>query len=402
MPKFTVKSTELVGTDVDIVSLVHKGASRIPFRIMKEDNEPMLDLHSIARKAISKAAGSVGPSVLAVVLRKGADLGVYTQVIEKAGLSVAKMEEKDGLIIYKQDGASEVNPQTMKINDDLGLIIGGMQKGFESWDWQSTSLKDMFSTEGFYPSMWLGLDLLGATFGNIMQKAETPAEAKEQLSKAVDEFKSWMEGIAGAIPDHAFKMDHILRSNDWKPVEKDGKTTIEPTAKAAAKKEDISTSPTFGNATSTAQVAASGDQNIDANPVHGNETPAAGGGKEKLPGPVDNNIEGNPVEKTAEQKAAEAAEAKKAETDPVLLALAGLTTKITENATKHEVALKGVNDKMTALDSRVEAVATQAKKTEAAVLGTVVTEAAGDRTQKTERAVKSIPLLDTGLRPNVQ
>ena len=70
MRKLQLKATELVDTDVNFVSLVERGANRIPFRITKED-EQMLDLHKIGRSLFRKAEPK--PEIVAVIAQKGAD-----------------------------------------------------------------------------------------------------------------------------------------------------------------------------------------------------------------------------------------------------------------------------------------------------------------------------------------
>ena len=70
MRKLQLKATELVDTDVNFVSLVTRGANRIPFRITKED-EQMLDLHKIARSLFKTADPK--PEIVAVIAQKGAD-----------------------------------------------------------------------------------------------------------------------------------------------------------------------------------------------------------------------------------------------------------------------------------------------------------------------------------------
>jgi hypothetical protein len=57
MPKLLLEAHELTDADVDFVSLVKRGANRIPFRIVKEDTSDMLDLHKIGRKLFKQAAG---------------------------------------------------------------------------------------------------------------------------------------------------------------------------------------------------------------------------------------------------------------------------------------------------------------------------------------------------------
>lgn len=416
MPKLTITANELVGTDADFVSLVKKGANRIPFRIIKEDQTDMIDLHSIAKTALAKSAAPTKPAVLAVVVAKTDNMDSIKAALVAAGLSVEKAEEKDGITVFKQEGVSDANPQTMKLNDEVALIVTGMQKGFESWDWQSTSLKDMFSTEGFYPSMWLGLDLLGATFGNIMQKAENPAEAKEQLSKAVDEFKSWLESLSGSIPEHAFKAEQLLKANDWGDEEvtddkgeKSKKKT--PKKKAAVTKEEVSANPLFGNATSTAQQPVNDAGNIDANPVHGNETPHASGGKQPNPAGSDGNIEGSPVagSTTSPAPVAPAAAKKDGEgeqPDPnaALLASIGslIDTKLTAAQKANTDAIAAVAGSVEKLDVAVKAVADRTQKMDVALNGTVDPGQPDDRQQHRQQksASKAPPLLDTGLRPN--
>ena len=54
MSRLEFKATELTDTDVDFVSLVKRGANRLPFRITKGDDE-MIDLYAIGRKMFQKA-----------------------------------------------------------------------------------------------------------------------------------------------------------------------------------------------------------------------------------------------------------------------------------------------------------------------------------------------------------
>ena len=60
MGRMQIEATELKGTDVSFVSLVKHGANRIPFRIVKEDQEAMLDLGKIGRQMFRKADAKPG------------------------------------------------------------------------------------------------------------------------------------------------------------------------------------------------------------------------------------------------------------------------------------------------------------------------------------------------------
>jgi hypothetical protein len=54
MSRLEIKANELTDTDVSFVSLVKRGANRLPFRITKGDTE-MLDLYAVGRRMFQKS-----------------------------------------------------------------------------------------------------------------------------------------------------------------------------------------------------------------------------------------------------------------------------------------------------------------------------------------------------------
>ena len=63
MARLEMKATELTNTDVNFVSLVKRGANRIPFRITKGDED--MDLYAIGRRIFQKS--DPVPTVVAVL-----------------------------------------------------------------------------------------------------------------------------------------------------------------------------------------------------------------------------------------------------------------------------------------------------------------------------------------------
>ncbi|MCL4743846.1 MAG: hypothetical protein KJZ83_00375 [Burkholderiaceae bacterium] len=207
MPKLQIKATELVNTDVNFVSLVKRGANRIPFRITKED-EPMLDLHKIGRTLFKKTDPK--PAIVAAVIKKGADLNQVAAIFKSAGLEPKEFvkSEKDGIVtVAKADAEKAEDTVVFKVSDEVGLVISHLKKTFDSYAYSSTDFSVVMATEGVYPSMCVAKEALGTTIGNILYKAASPAEASQQVASAIDAFKDYMTMLLGSVPVQAFKAD---------------------------------------------------------------------------------------------------------------------------------------------------------------------------------------------------
>lgn len=371
--KLTTKATELIDTEVQAVSLVKKGAIRVPFRIVKEDTSDMIDLSKIAATAFNKSATAL-PTVYAAVVAKGEgfSLEAATKAITDAGLKVDNIEETDTAVFFKQDAKAPASVQTMKINDNFGLLVAGVQKSFESYDFQSTTFKELFATEGFFPSMWMGADMLAYTIGNIMQKAENPGDAFTMISSAVDEFKTWMGDLAKAIPEHAFKADIALHKAEVNAGE-DGATPVvtEPATPA---------------------------------PVEEPEADDEAEGTEEEGDDADTPDEPEAVEKADKKKVKGKGNLtitkKDKSTEPEAPAPDGNAALLKSIGELIDGKIAPVTKSLTDVTKRLDGVDGKLKKAEEAINGTVSADADGDhdepeRTQKSESKVP--PLLDTGM-----
>lgn len=387
-----MQATELVGTDVERVALVKKGAARLPFRITKSEDQPMLDLTKLGLGFL-KSERKAG--VLAAVVRKGADLAAITPILTASGLSVEKQEEKEGMIVFAQTGVDDFETGVVRINDDLGLVVSGLTKAFSSYDFESTSFGDVFKAGSFYPSIRVAQEMLTDTIHNIMYDASSPTEATAAVTKAVDEFKEYTAALASALPVHAFKADVEVSKADKKGGKwVDGKWV--PDAPVAAAKADsaIEKNPTHGNQPIDTTVGGT-NNGIEKDPAFGNETPHATGGKSKpdaIVGETSNNIEKNPaITKSDADK-----DAPKVDPAPAADALAALTKTLTES-----IAALGtkVEQQVSALKTEVDGVAAKLAKAEEALNGTVAVEPGADKTgvrkTDTSRYQEAPPLMDT-------
>jgi len=215
LPNIKVKAAELLDTDVQFVSLVDRAANRLPFRITKsEDGTMQLDLYELGRRVFK--ADPKEPTVAVVMISKTANLEAQVERLAKAGLNMETPDETaDDFISYVQPDVEVKDEVVMKLDDEVALVVShvgaSMKKQFESFNFEDTTFKEVFATEGFFLSMHMAADMFGFTVNNIMQKADSPADALAQIEQAGNDFVQFLKGLVGAIPVHAFKADvHIL------------------------------------------------------------------------------------------------------------------------------------------------------------------------------------------------
>ena len=480
MPKFEIKATELTDTDVNFVALVKRGANRIPFRLTKGETD-MIDLHKIGRQMFKKA--DPAPVVVAIVTQKSdLDPKLISTVAKAAGLDKLAKSDKDGIVSFSKADAPTEGLFLVKLDEDIALAVAHSQlrKGFSGYDFSSTDFKDVVGTNGFCSGLCLASNALDCTIGNILANAESPAAAREQIDKAIDDFKAYVGALTGGIPVQAFKADQALAlAKAEKNMDGDGKasggtdddqSTGDEDDKTKAKKADAGKNGTGagfegGAGSETNDRATSDDkENTEVNAKPGEKVSGAKKGENGFTADSDRDGDDDTI-MTGESQAGEGAaqpptdsqaatarataddkktpktqgqpggatldtagipdkalaknegdadvgqkdkgnklpdrqsgagaQEKDVQTlksdDPVMLAIQALAKSVQES-------VASVSKRVDELGSQVQGVAALAKKTDAALNGTVFNETDGDapaRIEKSEGRSGDIPLLDT-------
>lgn len=373
MPKLQVGSSELVNADAEFVSLVKRGANRIPFRITKEDTTDMIDLAKIGRSLFKQEAPK--PAVVAVITQKGVDIAALSAIFDEAGLessTFVKAEEGTIVTLTKQDTPLGDDSVVLKVSDEVAVVVSGLQKAFDSYSYTMTDFNEVIRTEGVYPMMYVAKDALGATISNILYKAASPGEAAEMVGQAIDSFRVYMTGILGDVPVTAFKMENALHAAGSliKAADKGDEPIVEPKVE---KTEELEAAAD--------DVAKEGDEYADAVAKEGDAEPDVVDKGEDPPGDT-------------VEKAEEPSPVASGDFQAMFAAMQDqLTTLITKNQEDVQKQIADLGGSFTALDSKLnEAVAKMD--------GTVFMEDAGDAApvQKSESA-KVPPLLDTAYTP---
>ena len=373
MPRLQLDAQELTATEVDFVSLVKRGANRLPFRIVKEDTEDMLDLARLTR--VFRKADPV-PVVIAAVVRKGADLDAARDRLARAGLALDGMAEEAELVVFRQPNATSGDEALIKLDDDLGLVVSGLAKAGDT-GLGETAFGRQFQSEAFLPSMRLASGMLGSSVAGIIEKAESPTEAAAQIAEAVDDFKAYVTGLAAALPQQALKADLA-------PMAKSVTVNLNLNTPAS----NIEGSPTHGNDTDTRLTTQGTSNAIESSPTAGNETPRNPATKPSIgTAAANNDIEGSPV---AKSDSAVDPGAILAGVEALLQkGLGGMQAQLT-------AAMAGVQRDVAGMGDRLDRVERRARKAEEAVRGTVTSDAAADRADLRKTATAKVPpLLDT-------
>lgn len=280
MPTVKLDATEMADADVLYISLVDRGANRIPFKVIKQESNMAghytgLDLSSLFRTQKSDQSPDPAPTaqVLGVVTMKGEQYESVKGAVEAAGFSVADEQElEDGSVIFKQETA-DVQPHELtivKLNDQVALVT----KGFSPYSMEmelgsGVSFADAVTASGFYPSIRTVTEVLGSGVNTLVVSAPTPAEAAKSIAKMFDEAKQYVVSLVGGLPVKAFKMDAtvaeaVATKNDPEPAEDGDQGGDDGDQEAVAKAAKKKPFPPAADGDPADDEAAPGDGKADA------------------------------------------------------------------------------------------------------------------------------------------
>ena len=218
MAKLKVKAKEIFNGDVRWISLVKRGANRLPIKIIKseEDESMNIDLGSVLfRKRDGEAAvpASESVDVAAVVIRKGDDMDKLVAAVKDLGLAVDDTQEDDDALILKQAGweDDEASMVPLRLNEDIGLILGGNAKKFFDPFSDSMSFIENVGAKGFFPGVQMANEALISTTMGIMRNSEDRKDAVSMIEKALDDHKAFVMGLTKSLPKVAFKLEELDR-----------------------------------------------------------------------------------------------------------------------------------------------------------------------------------------------
>jgi hypothetical protein len=206
-------ANEISDLDVRFISLVGRGANRIPFRVLKSESDMSIDLNKIFAKK-QEAVAELKPRVVAVVVSQKSLAPAVAAVLAKQGqVVVSTKEEGDGAILHLTAEAIPDNVMVIKSSETTAYVVENAKKGFESYP-DSGDFLENIGTASFFPGLQLASDVLWQTVFNLVYGSEDVSDTStppvEQLGVALDQFKAYVLGLLSSVPVEVFKSDDIF------------------------------------------------------------------------------------------------------------------------------------------------------------------------------------------------
>ena len=400
MPTLAFKATEMKAAKVVHISLVDRAATRMPFKVIKQEN-PMksfkhLDLASVfKREAIVES-----PEIVGVITMKSEGYQSIAEGIADAGFDVSKADElEDGSVVFSQSDASPEDCAIIRISDNAVLAV----KSFRPYNVDmtmadGTSFSDVVKAQGFSPGVGTMVDVLRFGVLSMAEKSDDPEAAAQAVAKMFDEARNYTVAMVKALPSKAFKLESLVPA-------------------LTEKKDDTSATSATSATSREGQMAPEGMSDEEAvtkgfKPFVKGQKPGAAPGVKATAGKVadadaadegaeaDGKKKGNPFAKKSGETSTEGVS-----TEQVSGIIAA---QMTEFATKMESLLSGVTKavgdlggEVKSLAIRVESAESVAKAANEAVSSTLVTGSSTDdhasvKAQKGEYKSREI---DTAYQP---
>lgn len=243
--KIKAKLRKLTDADVRYVSLVDRGANRIPFRIVKSDskeNQMGIDLSKLGLRVAKKDATANKATVSAVVIAKNDQALVekVRQALEADGfkLTVTKSFE-DGSVALAADEDFDKDATVIRLNENLCVVVKSFDQYAESMS--QSALGEKAAESGFYEGVAGAMADMQEKVYAILQKGD--ASAPVELEEAIGNFQAYVTGLSVALPATVFKAEKPLTAlvTEFKPevaVEKKEEVVVEKKEGEAAKPDE--------------------------------------------------------------------------------------------------------------------------------------------------------------------
>lgn len=421
MPKLKFNAVKMSDAHVSHISLVERGANRIPFKVIKQENHMSqfagIDLGNLfgTRKSEAKA-----PEVVAVVTMKGEGFESIKKQVEEAGFAVSDVKEmEDGSMVFKQGEGEFEDGTVIRLNDDIAIVT----KGFSPYNMDvsagDVSFADQCAAKGFYPGVDAIMNTLSDAVRNITYNAKDPNEAKVAVTKLFSEASAYVAAFVGSLPVKAFKLETCYAEAPA-PVAKadlpngDGVTdevTEEMVTKAALTAEEKKYFATLSGKDKFAFIKATPEARSKM------MEDAADGDKDDSTGGASGAKKGEAADPAAPAPAADPAHAAPA-ADPVqskdmevvmksMADIAGRLDKFSGAFEGVQKSIKDINESLASASQRLDAAEKVAKAAKDAVAGAVVSGADGGdagvvSTQKSEGGCFGGRDIDTAYMPGLR
>lgn len=205
---------KLVDVDVEFVSLVKRGANRLPLRVIKSDDIENQEENKMSffDKLFSNAEASKDetkePQISAIIMDSQCNIEDVEKQLEELGFKITEKEEVEGGIVFRQSEFSEEDV-VIRLSETTFVSISNVSKAFEPFA-SGDSFADNFNKGSFFPSVRMATDVLMDTIVNVMFNDDGNKAPVETVTKVLEEFNRFVLTSLKSIPKDAFKLEDIM------------------------------------------------------------------------------------------------------------------------------------------------------------------------------------------------
>lgn len=218
MSKITAKLHELRDASVAYVSLVDRAATRIPFRIMKRDEQekPMINLAQLGKALTGTAKKAEKPAITGVVVlaqKTEARTEAVKAALAAHGFSVDTVTKNDdGTLLYAQcDNPLAEDSHLVRVSDQMLVVLKGFDPYSEALS-DNADFNELVAANGFFAGMNTAFSGLSATISDALQNADSPEAAAPAIKGTLDKFSTYVQALVEGLPSAAFKADMTLQT----------------------------------------------------------------------------------------------------------------------------------------------------------------------------------------------
>lgn len=243
--KITVRARALKNGNANFISMVDRGANRLPVQALKNEDKNMFDLDNIFRRQKKERDAAIKNEVVALLVPADQTDGYVTAMKQEnpdQDLHVFTVEGKEHVSVISLKSEEETDLSQALIfqggEDAPAVAVSGAQKMLHDWGYDSDQgFAGSVISNGFYSNARSACDVFMSALFDTMEKAEdNPTEAVNSL---VTEFGSYMTSLVANVPAQAFKYEQ-LRPVTVEPTQDEHEEQVEgATAGEAAKSEPV-------------------------------------------------------------------------------------------------------------------------------------------------------------------
>jgi hypothetical protein len=235
MPTYKTKATKMSDARVSFISLVERGANRIPFKIIKQENgmtgKPFagIDLGNLFTQKAE--TGPMPVELLGVATMQDDDYQHVLKGLSDCGLKIdAPVAQDDGSVVLKQvEGVVEGGGSIVRLNEHIALVTKNFTPYMMDIQVGDISFAEAVSEQGFYPGASTVLGVLSSSVMKSLEESTNPAETAAQVGVLFDEARQYISSLVEALPAVAFKLDGLVIL----PDESDPAPPVDPPAVTA-------------------------------------------------------------------------------------------------------------------------------------------------------------------------